>query len=334
MARDLGVGSSNIGQYYFISYTNADQALVAPIVKALKRRNVDFWYDGGILTGQQWETSIADNIQNCEAVIMFLSKNTFGNEKTYVKKEYDIAVIRQKRIYTVLLDDIQPAEVPNAFLSWWIDLQTVQCLKACDFETPDDLVFKLCKDLGCCEDAGEKLKLFKEKFGALSDAEKNSVLDDYLAMFENSEAIQAKTSVFVHMITDGFKGMDIEKSGMFLTLFDKARYKLKVGDTVFRAESEDVFHPPWGSAEKSTVYRDREKIYIVGGLCNVSDEKIFYDERDDLLFVCIVSEPIEEIEKYMKNRDYEPKKAVGVVAIERPLGDAVAHYYKNIHTFI
>ena len=71
------------------------------------------WYDYGLEIGFKWEKQIADNLQACEAVIMFFSKKIFNKEDSYVRIEYDIAKQFGKVVYVVLLEDIDDHSVPN-----------------------------------------------------------------------------------------------------------------------------------------------------------------------------------------------------------------------------
>ena len=43
----------------------------------LEKSGIPMWYDNGIKVGTAWENEIAERIENCTAVIMFLSKNIF-----------------------------------------------------------------------------------------------------------------------------------------------------------------------------------------------------------------------------------------------------------------
>ena len=44
----------------------------------LRLNNVPLWYDYGLTYGSQWQTPLADRIQGCQAVLLFISKSLFG----------------------------------------------------------------------------------------------------------------------------------------------------------------------------------------------------------------------------------------------------------------
>ena len=107
MARDLGVSYTNKQPYYFISYNKEDEKRVAKYAAELAKLNVPLWYDNGIKIGSEWENEIAERIDKCEAVIMFLSKNIFLKEKSYVHSEFELATnYSHKKVYIMMLDDI------------------------------------------------------------------------------------------------------------------------------------------------------------------------------------------------------------------------------------
>ena len=140
MSRYLGFKAVESGKYYFVSYNSNDEERVSKYAVAMNNAGVPMWYDDGIKIGEEWEKQIADKIQGCCAVIMFLSKNTFEKEKSYIKKEYKIAYRYDKQIYTIMLDDIKDEDVPNRFLGWWYDIIDYQAVRACDMDDIDKCV--------------------------------------------------------------------------------------------------------------------------------------------------------------------------------------------------
>lgn len=152
MARNLGIPCADNRPYYFISYNSEDDRRVAEYVKAMSGFNVPLWYDSGIKTGQAWEKEIADRIQDGEAVIMFLSKNIFKKENSYVHVEYELATLHfDKSIYVVLLDDIKNSDVPNRFKIWWVNVTRFQCINASEFASPYECMKKLLENIGIAD---------------------------------------------------------------------------------------------------------------------------------------------------------------------------------------
>ena len=131
MAGYLGVDVVKDGKYYFISYNTEDMDRVSEYVIALAGKGLPIWYDYGIEVGSKWEGTIASKIHGSEAVVIFLSRNIFEKEQSFVHKEFEMARdFYDKKIYVVLLDEIQNKEVPDRYVSWWIDIKHLQCIPA------------------------------------------------------------------------------------------------------------------------------------------------------------------------------------------------------------
>ena len=134
MAGYLGVDVVRDGKYYFVSYNTEDMDRVAEYVKTMAGMGLPIWYDYGIAVGSEWSTTIANRIRDCEAVILFLSRNIFEKEQSFVHKEFEMARdYFDKKIYVVILDDIKKSEVPLRYISWWIDITHLQCIMAPQF---------------------------------------------------------------------------------------------------------------------------------------------------------------------------------------------------------
>lgn len=122
MASDFGFLPVKSGKFYFISYNTEDSARIIPIVRIMHDSGVPFWYDYGLEYGREWETQIAMHIEECEAVLMFVTQALFQKEKSYVRKEYEEAVIYKKKIIPVFLDKIDPATLPKHSIGFYLDL--------------------------------------------------------------------------------------------------------------------------------------------------------------------------------------------------------------------
>ena len=130
MSGYLGVDVVNEGKYYFISYNTEDMSEVSKYVNVLASKGLPIWYDYGIQVGNDWEETIAEKIIGSEAVILFLSRNIFSKEKSFVHKEYRVSVRRKKKIFVVLLDNIAEDEIPPRYEMWWDDIMGLQCIIA------------------------------------------------------------------------------------------------------------------------------------------------------------------------------------------------------------
>lgn len=143
MARDLGVPFTDEQPYYFISYNSEDESRVSVYAKVLAAHKVPMWYDNGIEIGSKFEMKIAEKIEYCEAVIMFLSKNIFLKEESYVHKEFELATeYSQKTVYVVMLDAVKPPEVPLRFRAWWTEVTKLQSINAYEFASAEACIQK------------------------------------------------------------------------------------------------------------------------------------------------------------------------------------------------
>lgn len=131
MSRNLGIKASNKGEFYFVSYNSEDEARVSEYVQLLYKHGVTLWYDDGIRKSKKWEEELADNLEKCKAVIMFISKNIFKKQESYVKTEFNIAKnIFCKEIYIIHLDEIKHSDIPNRYTFWWSSISDLQSIEA------------------------------------------------------------------------------------------------------------------------------------------------------------------------------------------------------------
>lgn len=141
MARNLGVSYTENKPYYFISYNSEDEIQVAAFARELEKFGIPMWYDHGIKLGTEWENEIAERIDTCEAVIMFLSKNIFVKENSYVHKEFELATeYSEKTVYVVMLDEIKKPEVPVRFRGWWTEVTRLQCVNAFQYASENECI--------------------------------------------------------------------------------------------------------------------------------------------------------------------------------------------------
>lgn len=168
MSRNLGVPYTDKEPYYFMSYNSEDEKRVAEYAKALTDIGIPLWYDMGIKIGTAWENEIAYRIDCCTAVIMFLSKNIFLKDSSYVHKEFELATeYSEKKVYIIMLDEVKKPEVPIHFRAWWTKVTRLQCLNAYEFSTPMAAMEKFADDIGI-----ENSEIHSESF---SDKRQSSI---------------------------------------------------------------------------------------------------------------------------------------------------------------
>ena len=169
MSNYLGFNPSNNSNYYFVSYNSEDVSLVGKITSAMSSLGVSLWYDYGIEYGDNWETTIAEKIKDSQAVILFFTKGILHKNDSYVQKEYKMASrIFKKKIYVVMLDQIDDEDVPVSKASWWIDINEKQCVLGYKFADVSLLAeeiatsFNIPKDLAGQNDPAETYMKYGE----------------------------------------------------------------------------------------------------------------------------------------------------------------------------
>ena len=124
----LGFEPSNEKPYYFVSYNSEDDYRIIPIVTALAELGISLWYDYGIQYDEKWEGIIAERVFNSESVLLFYTKGIIEKDHSYVLREYKIARLYRKKIYVVLLDQIDAAAAPFTKVSWLVELNEHQSI--------------------------------------------------------------------------------------------------------------------------------------------------------------------------------------------------------------
>ena len=152
MSNYLGFMPAKEQPYYFISYNSEDVEMLKSILCELNNR-IPLWYDYGLTYGDEWNQEIADRIQNAKAVFFFLSRGVFEKgTRSYVYKEYEMARdFFQKPSYVFLLEPIENKDVPNALLSWWIDIRHCQCVQCWEYEDIKSLLSEIERVIGKAE---------------------------------------------------------------------------------------------------------------------------------------------------------------------------------------
>ncbi|MBQ4396372.1 MAG: toll/interleukin-1 receptor domain-containing protein [Clostridia bacterium] len=133
MATNFGFMPVLSGKRYFISYKSEDSERVGEITRKLNEMGVPMWYDYGIEKGKRWSVEINRNIEECEAFILFATKTLFAAEDTWVRKEFRLADMSNKKKYVVWLDDVNPYQNPQDVHSklkdWYLDVEELQGIK-------------------------------------------------------------------------------------------------------------------------------------------------------------------------------------------------------------
>jgi hypothetical protein len=105
----------------FLSYARKDKDKVYPIFEALKAKGLDPWLDiDDIRPAHKWEQSILIAIQACDNFVYCLSNSSL--ESQFCDWELTHALLHNKRLIPVLVDNVEVSRVPKALseLNWII----------------------------------------------------------------------------------------------------------------------------------------------------------------------------------------------------------------------
>lgn len=92
--------------YIFISYPHKESETVVDTIRILHDKRYRLWYDEGIPAGSDWPANIARHMQDCAAVIAFISDHFLKSQNCF--SEIRAAVQLGKPILVVYLDDSVP----------------------------------------------------------------------------------------------------------------------------------------------------------------------------------------------------------------------------------
>lgn len=100
----------------FISYSSKDVEVVKRACAALKDCGISYWvaYENECF-GEQYAITIINQISECKAFLIFVSRNS--NLSSHVINEINSAVMRDKLILPVLLDDVKLSPAMEYYLA-------------------------------------------------------------------------------------------------------------------------------------------------------------------------------------------------------------------------
>lgn len=152
MAGYLGIETSEIKPYIFISYNTEDQDRLCDIVQMLQKQRINIWYDNGIqrISDEEWQEQIALHIRDAEIVFFFISHGIFVKKNSFVRKEYDLATRHSKNICVVLLDEIDARNIPAKYDFWWDEIIHKQCIEAMNMTKNEivEAIYTECREFG------------------------------------------------------------------------------------------------------------------------------------------------------------------------------------------
>ena len=88
--------------FLFISYSSRDSEIVQKTLLELQRNHFRFWYDDGIPSGDLFAETLAERIEQCAQMLLFLSESAAKSK--YVLREIQYAIEQEKNIMAIYLD--------------------------------------------------------------------------------------------------------------------------------------------------------------------------------------------------------------------------------------
>lgn len=87
----------------FISYSRNDTEYVSALVQAFRTQGFDVWFDKNIITGNDWDDTIEEQIKAADAVVLILSKTSVESEN--VKDEMSYAIGLGKSVNPIKIEE-------------------------------------------------------------------------------------------------------------------------------------------------------------------------------------------------------------------------------------
>lgn len=100
--------------YLFVSYSHRQSDAVIDTIRVLHERRCRVWYDEGIPAGSDWPKNIALHMQQCAAVLFFLSKSALASPNCF--SEIKTALRLNKPVLVMPLEEAERSEAWQALL--------------------------------------------------------------------------------------------------------------------------------------------------------------------------------------------------------------------------
>jgi hypothetical protein len=91
--------------FIFISYAHKNSDIVYPFLTELHELGYRIWFDEGIEPGNEWPYAIADAIEKCACVIVFLSPEAVNSRN--VSNEINFALTKDKKMLCVYIKETE-----------------------------------------------------------------------------------------------------------------------------------------------------------------------------------------------------------------------------------
>ena len=92
-------------KYIFVSYCHKDKEMVFPIIEQLVKDGYRIWYDEGIDPGTEWPEIIAQHLNECSAVLAFITENSLNSHNC--RREISFALLKKKLFISIILEPVK-----------------------------------------------------------------------------------------------------------------------------------------------------------------------------------------------------------------------------------
>lgn len=335
----LGFEPTDRPNYFFVSYNSEDVDRITPIAKSLFHAGVPLWYDFGLEYGEKWESQISGKIMNSQAIVLFFTKGILTKQNSYVRKEYEMATkFFDRKVFVVMMDKIENKDVPFDKVPWWIDVQEHQSIDISDTADLNVVVSRILQALGM-QTSKERMSRLIKNYKSLYDAGRHDEAETYLAEYLHAQSLAGKAQTICNIVNRHIEGLKAlgeteVKESLESALIDHAGnrrnsffecHRILLDDTVFTVGNSFLFHRGnRGDAHVLNVWRGDELIYTVGGLIDACDTQVYYDQNDDILYVCFSSAEEEVIQGEVEETFFPT-----TITVEKPKNDAVCTVFRE-----
>ena len=337
MSNYLGFNPTDNPVYYFVSYNSEDAHRTGEIAKVMSHSGINLWYDYGIEYGDNWENVISERLNNAQALILFFTKGILQKNNSYVQKEYKMATrFFKKKVYVILLDNIDDSEVPVDKVAWWIDINDNQCIKGYEFPDPHLLTENVAAALGI-QSHRDKMNKVIERYNELYHSGRLTEAEDCLSEYLHGMSLEGKVMLLDSILSRKFQNAILSSpaetiNGMLpQPLGGKSHYfeceQMILNGDVFTAVNDFVFHRgALGDAHVVKLFKNGEILHGMGGLVEAYNLNMFWDEKDKVLYVTFVSEK----ESFENGKFVDSVNMRSIFTVEDPNGLAICTNFKYI----
>lgn len=244
--------------YIFVSYCHADKELVYPLIEQMSLDGYRTWYDVGNEPGLNWLLNIEEHLENCKAVIAFISKRS--SDSNNCNKEVIYAMKCHKKIIPVLIEE---AALPRGLRMQMVDLHY---LERKDFPS-DRVLLKKCyeaEECVACKNSSGSISLRSDESVVPSKKSIKNPLKDLFADLHQVDVKHKEKAPFEESRADE----NVDKS---ISIEEETRI-----DCTLNADPyEKTIIPSSNLSEESTVYDDfsEEGTVIGGSAMGLDDDK-------------------------------------------------------------